>query len=328
MTPLLEVANLHVAYHSQGGSGDFLALAGVSLQMQAGEILGVLGESGSGKSTLAAALLRLLPPNGTIRKGVVRFEAQDLLQMETKELEKVRGRRIGTIFQEPSLALHPTIRVGDQIQDVILAHESVGRRVAETKALGILETLFTGDARRISRSYAHQLSGGQRQRVLIAQAIACGPSLLIADEPTASLDPSTQLEILSFLRTLRQKLQLSMILITHNPAILVDLADRVLILYAGRVAEAGPSQEVLASPRHPYTLALLRSLPPQIHSASIPRKSKLPAIKGEPADPLRVLNGCRFEPRCPDRMEVCTGREPTEVLLNTNRRVSCFKYGG
>lgn len=328
MTPILEVENLHVVYRSKNGGDAFSALAGVSLRIQAGEILGVLGESGSGKSTLAAALLRLLPPNGAITEGVVRFKGQDLLQVETSELQKVRGCHIGTIFQEPSLALHPTIRVREQIRDVILAHESVGRRAAESKALEILETLFAVEARRIGHSYPHQLSGGQRQRILIAQAIACGPSLLIADEPTASLDPSTQLEILSFLRALREKLNLAMILITHNPAILASLANRVLVLYAGRVAEAGPTQEVLASPRHPYTLALLQSLPPQIHSSSSPRKTKLPAIPGESANLMGVMNRCRFEPRCPDRMALCVEREPSEVLLNGNHVVSCFKYGG
>ena len=328
MTPLLEAENLHVAYRSHSGADDCPALAGVSLQVQAGEILGVLGESGSGKSTLAAALLRLLPPSGAILKGAVRFEGHDVLQMETGELEKVRGSRIGIVFQEPSLALHPTLRVGEQIRDVILAHDSLDRTKADAKTLEILERLFGAEAKRMGQSYPHQLSGGQRQRVLIAQAIACGPSLLIADEPTASLDPDTQLEILSFLRTLRQKLNLAMILITHNPAILAGLADRIVVLYAGRVAETGPTQELLALPRHPYTLALLQSLPPQIQLPSVPRKTKLPTISGEPANLMRAIRGCRFELRCPDRMAVCSEREPMEIMLNTNHRVSCFKYGG
>ena len=328
MTPLLEVENLQVAYRWHGGGDSFPALAGVSFQMQAGEILGVLGESGSGKSTLAAALLRLLPANGTIQKGVVSFEGRDLLQVEARELEKIRGRRIGMIFQEPFLALHPMIRVGEQVRDVIVAHESLSQRAYEEKTLTVLEMLFAGEARRIGRSYPHQLSGGQRQRVLIAQAIACDPSLLIADEPTASLDPATQQEILALLQNVRRKRSLAMILITHNPTILACLADRVLVLYAGRVAEVGPAQEVLESPQHPYTRALLQCLPPQILEPSIPPKTRLPAIPGDSPNLASLMNGCRFEPRCGERMEVCNAREPAEMMLNRNHGVSCFKFGG
>lgn len=326
MTPLLDVQNLHVAYRSREGE-DLPALAGVSFQLQPGETLGVFGESGSGKSTLAAALLRLLPANGTIQKGAVRFAGEDLLQKRTGELEKIRGGSIGLIFQEPSMALHPTLRVGEQIRDVILAHESMDRRACERKALGILETLFSTEAKRIGNSYAHQLSGGQRQRVLLAQAIACCPSLLIADEPTASLDPTTQQEILGLLQAIQRQRSLAMILITHNPAILAGLADRVLVLYAGRVAETGSAQTVLASPQHPYTSALLQCLPPLMIS-SVPRKARLPMISGDSPNLAHLTQGCRFEPRCHDRMAVCTARDPVEVMLSKGHGVSCFKYGG
>lgn len=327
MTALLEVEDLHAAYCS--GAGEVLpALSGVSFRVQAGETLGVLGESGSGKSTLACALLRLLPANGTIQKGAVRFEGKDLLQKRTGDLEKIRGGRVGLMFQEPSMALHPTIRVGEQIQDVILAHELVDRRASERMSLEILETLFSAEAERISNSYAHQLSGGQRQRVLLAQAIACGPSLLIADEPTASLDPSTQQEILSLLQTLRRQRNLAMILITHNPAILAGFADRVLVLYAGRVAETGPAQTVLTSPQHPYTRALLQCLPLPILVSSQPRKARLPVISGDSPNLAQLTRGCRFEPRCQDRMEICTARDPAEMALSESHSVACFKYGG
>ena len=304
------------------------ALAGVSFRLQHGEILGVLGESGSGKSTLASALLRLLPANGEIQNGAMRFEGEDLLRKRAGELEKIRGGHIGLIFQEPSMALHPTIRVGEQIRDVLLAHKSLDRRASERKTLEILETLFSAEAKRIGNSYAHQLSGGQRQRVLLAQAIACGPSLLIADEPTASLDPSTQQEILSLLQTLRRQGNLAMILITHNPAILAGFADRILVLYAGRVAETGPAQAVLTSPQHPYTRALLQCLPPAILDFSLPRKAKLPVISGDSPNLAQLTQGCRFEPRCQDRMEVCTAKDPAEMVLSESHSVSCFKFGG
>jgi len=277
---------------------------------------------------VAAALLRLLPANATIQNGVVRFEGQDLLQQQAQQLQKIRGKRIGLIFQEPSMALHPTIRVGDQIRDVITAHEYLDRRASKEKMLKILAALFPTGADRIANSYAHQLSGGQRQRVLIAQAIACGPALIIADEPTASLDPSTQQDILSLLQTLRQQLNLAMILISHNPAILAGLTDRVLILYAGRIAEIGPSEEVLKSPHHPYTRALLECLPPKTAAPSASRKSRLEVIAGDSPNLAQLPSGCRFEPRCKDRMDVCTAREPEAVMLSKSHAVSCFKYGG
>jgi oligopeptide/dipeptide ABC transporter ATP-binding protein len=327
MRPLLEIQDLHVAYRSWSG-GDYPALAGVSFEVHPGETLGVLGESGSGKSTLGAALLRLLPANGSIRKGAVRFEGQDLLQAQPVELQKIRGGRIGLIFQEPSMALHPTIRVGQQITDVVAAHQRLDRRALREKTLEVLAKVFSDESRRIAESYPHQLSGGQRQRVLMAQAIACGPALVIADEPTASLDPSTQLEIIALFRTLRQQLNLAMILITHNPALLAGLADRVLVLYAGRVAEIGPTARVLSSPQHPYTQALLGCRPPRIAPEPFPRKALLTVIAGDSPNLARLRKGCRFEPRCAERMEICTTREPAEVTLTSSHAVSCFKYGG
>lgn len=327
MTPLLEVADLAVAYTSRTG-GEFAAIAGVSFEVRAGETLGVLGESGSGKSTLAAALLRLLPENGKIQKGVVLFEGQDLLQAEPRELEKIRGGRVSLIFQEPSLALHPMLRVGQQVQDVLAAHRTLQRRALREKTLELLSSVFPDDAERISSSYPHQLSGGQRQRVLIAQAIACGPALIIADEPTAPLDPTTEQEILSLFRTLQQKFQLAMILITHKPAVLAGLADRVLVLYAGRVAEIGPTETVLGSPHHPYTQALLRCLPPPIESYANCCKTKLPVIAGDSVNLALLRSGCQFEPRCTERMDICTKSEPATVGLSNTHVVRCFKYGG
>jgi peptide/nickel transport system ATP-binding protein len=243
-------------------------------------------------------------------------------------LQKIRGGRVGLIFQEPSMALHPTIRVGEQVGDVIAAHEPTDRRERRERSLKVLATLFPAETKWIAESYPHQLSGGQRQRVLMAQAIACGPAMVIADEPTASLDPSTQQEILGQFRILRQKLNLAMILITHNPVVLAGLADRILVLYAGRIAEMGPVEKVLASPQHPYTQALLQCLPPRIAERTFSRKSKLTVIAGDSSNLAQLGSGCRFEPRCRDRMEICTKREPEEVRLSDTHAVACFKFGG
>lgn len=327
MTLLLQVQNLRVAYLSRTG-GRSPALDGVNFDVKRGETLGILGESGSGKSTLAAALLRLLPGNGEIQDGAVLFEGQDVLQTEPRELQRVRGARIAQILQEPSLALHPTIRVDQQISDVLAAHESLRRGALHQKALQVLGEVFPADAERIANSYLHQLSGGQQQRVMIAQAIACGPSLIVADEPTASLDPTTQLEILWLFKRLREKLNLALILITHNPALLAGLANRVLVLYAGRVAEIGPTDEVLASPQHPYTRALLQSMPRGSDEPAQGRKSKLLVIPGETPNFATRANSCRFEPRCVDRMQQCTQREPEEIAVSEAHAVACFKYGG
>jgi len=306
------------------------ALANVSFALQPGETLGVLGESGSGKSTLAAALLRLLPANGRIERGAICFEGQDLLRATPRELEKIRGGRLALIFQEPSLALHPAIQVAEQIGDVIAAHKSFGRRAVREQARQILAAVFPTEAERIADSYPHQLSGGQRARVLIAQAISCGPSLIVADEPTASLDPETQQEILLLFRALRQKFNLSVIWITHNPLLLEGFADRVLVLYAGRVVEAGPTRSVLSSPRHPYTQALLRCLPSRVEDGLANHKEYLPAIpEGAPVSgAASVGSRCLFEPRCMERMVICTEREPELVQLSPTHGASCFKHAG
>jgi peptide/nickel transport system ATP-binding protein/oligopeptide transport system ATP-binding protein len=324
MVPILEVQDLHVSYGLSGGAS-YRALAGVSFQLMPGEILGVLGESGSGKSTLATSLVKLLPPKGNISRGSVLFEGQDLLRASSGELEQIRGKRISLVYQEPSLALHPAMRAGEQVLQVLAAHESAGRNTLRTKTRQVLASLFPEDADRISSSYPHQLSGGQRQRVLIAQAIACGPSLLIADEPTASLDPTTQGEILGVFRKLRDELGLGMIFITHSPALLAGFADRVLVLYGGRVAELGPASTVFASPLHPYTRALFQAMP---QTGDNGRKRNLPVIAGDSSTAQLPHEGCVFEPRCPDRMDDCREREPRQVQLGESHKVSCFKYGG
>jgi peptide/nickel transport system ATP-binding protein len=324
MTSILEIQDLHVSYRSREGVL-CPALAGVSFGLAPGEIMGVLGDSGSGKSTLAVSLVRLLPGNGEITRGAVHFEGQNLLRAKPDELQQIRGRRISLIFQEPSLALHPTMRAGEQVRQVMAAHSSPGKSALNERTRQVFAEVFPEHADRISRSYPHQLSGGQRQRVLIAQAIACGPSIVIADEPTASLDPSTQMEILGVFRKLREKLGLAMIFITHNPALLSGFADRVLVLYGGQVVECGSAETVLASPRHPYTNALFASIPAASEERGNARKARLPVILGDSSHSSLPRGGCSFEPRCTEKMDICREREPALVNLTDSHTVSCFK---
>lgn len=323
---LLRVSGLTVWY-SDGTHVCSSAIVDMSFELQKGEILGVVGESGAGKSTLLASILNLLPPGGTIRKGSIWFAGQNILDMTPRELDSIRGRHIALINQEPSVALHPTKRVRDQVAEVLAAHTSGSKKMRGEKVHQVLTDLFLEDIERIGSAYPHQLSGGQRQRVLIAMALVCEPSLILADEPTASVDCATQREILSLFGELRHKFNTAVILITHNPMLLAGLADRVLVLYAGRLAEVGPVEDVLRTPRHPYTRALLRcALPPVDLSTDLNRKVKLYAIPGESPRTGSFLQGCQFEPRCSERSEGCRRREPIPVLVNDNHAVSCFKY--
>ena len=328
MGSILEVRDLRVTYRSRGGH-DFRALDGVSFRLEAGEVLGVLGESGSGKSTLATSLLGLFRTHAVTVSGAVLFEGQNLLQATPDELQKVRGERISVIFQEPSVALHPTMRAGRQVRQVLAAHRMNGRSTLDHRTREVLETLFLAEeTERIARSYPHELSGGQRQRVLIAQAMACRPSVIIADEPTASLDPTTQMEILEVFRALRKSLSLTMMFITHNPALLAGFADRVLVLYAGRVMELGRAGEVLVSPKHPYTQSLFQSIPPLPSAPRKPGRKKLPGISGDSFPSSLPRARCPFESKCPERMDICKSREPRLVNLSETHTVSCFRYEG
>ena len=325
MTPPLEVRNLCVSYAARNGQF-WPALAGVSFALKGGEILGVLGESGSGKSTLAAALVNVLPPAGHIEQGSILFEGRNLLEVPPRDMESVRGNRIALIFQEPSLALHPMIRVGEQINAVLQAHQKGDRREREERVKDMVAAVFPEDADSISKRYPHQLSGGQRGRVLIAQAICCSPSVIVADEPTASLDPETQQEIIALFRRLQRVLNIALIWITHSPVTLADFADRIMVLYAGQVVEIGPADRLLGAPQHPYTRALLRCLPPVWDECAANRKGMLRVVPGEPPTHAWAASQCSFEPRCDERMAVCTARAPQMIQLESRHEVSCFRY--
>jgi oligopeptide/dipeptide ABC transporter ATP-binding protein len=319
MKPLLEVVDLTVEYSSESGK----ALCGLSFDIGEGESVGILGESGSGKSTLALAILRVLPAAAQIRSGMITLLGRNLLELPEHEMQTVRGNDVSLVFQDAGASLHPFLRIGDQIREVLKAH---GRGSAAQRRL-VTETLLRRvgfDAiERIYRAYPHQLSGGQRQRAAIAQAISCHPRLLIADEPTSSLDNTLQLEVLGLLRGLRAEYGLSVLFISHDPAVLEEVADRILVMYAGRIVEEGRAIDVLSSPQHPFTQALLST----ITGVPLKKQDAEHRFAGSGTAILGASDGCRFASRCPDRSAVCETREPSVVTIGEGRKVRCFKYG-
>ena len=327
MEPLLDVQNLSVRYRPRGGE-DVFAVSGASLQITLGQVVGVLGESGSGKSTLCTSLLALSSSNAVVDEGAVLLDGTNLLNLGRGELERVRGSRVSLIFQEPGTALHPTMRVGTQIEEVLRAHGEGNKQARRKQIRELLDLIFTEDAERVYFSYPHQLSGGQRQRIAVAQAIACKPKLLIADEPTASLDSVTQREIIELLKKLQRERNLAILFITHSAELLEDFADRVVVLYAGRIIEDGNAMSVMKNPQHPYTQALLRCRPRLDRSGDVRTDARIPVIPGESPDLSARSKGCAFEPRCPDRMKICCERVPEFSSTANGGRVRCFKFGG
>jgi oligopeptide/dipeptide ABC transporter ATP-binding protein len=319
---LLQIRDLKVEYRAEGAS-PARVLRGISFELGSAECLGVLGESGCGKSTLALAILRLLPAAACITGGTISFRGRDLTQLNEQEMEGIRGSKISLVFQDTSSALHPVRRVGAQIADVMSSHGGGGSR---EKALSALREVGLAETERIYSSYPHQISGGQKQRVVIAQALACRPPLLIADEPTSSLDTSIQAEILGLLKRLRKERNLSLVFISHDPAVLAEVADRIAVFYAGEIVEEGMANEVLGAPLHPFTRALLQCMPRAAIQNGDSRA--LAAIPGSPPDAAETPLGCPFAPRCAERMEVCNSRTPAEVQPAEGRRVRCFKCGG
>ena len=324
MTALLTIENLRVRFREADGVLVH-ALNGVHFNLEEGEVLGVLGESGSGKSTVAKSVMRLLARNAEIAGGGVKFAGKDLLQLSEKQMNRVRGAGIAMISQEPGLALNPVMKVGDQIAEVLRAHYPRRGRECRIEAASILERVLPDNAaRKMYDAYPHQLSGGQQQRVVIGQAIACKPSIIIADEPTASLDATTEADILNLFRELQSERKMSLLLITHDPTILRGLADRVCVMYAGRIVEEAATNQLFASPKHPYVQGLLACLPPE--SASRTRGQRLPTIVGAPPDPRKSHSGCTFSPRCLERLDKCQAASPTEFRIGNDSRVECFLY--
>jgi peptide/nickel transport system ATP-binding protein len=319
--PLLDVRDLTAEFPSSrdGRSTPIRAVDAVSFRLARGETLGLVGESGCGKSTLAQALIRLLPPPGRITAGRVEFEGRDLLSLDEADLRRVRGARIGFVFQEPAMALNPVFTIGDQVAEALTVHALASRAAARRRAVELLDLVRIPDPAARARDYPHQLSGGMRQRVLIAAALACQPALVIADEPTTALDVTIQAEMLDLLRDLRARFGLALLLVTHDFGVVASLADRVAVMYAGRIVETGASRDVLRAPAHPYTRALLASLP----GGTAGRR--LAAIPGAVPDPSALPSGCAFGPRCPDHEAACDARPPEPVALADGHTARCLR---
>jgi oligopeptide/dipeptide ABC transporter ATP-binding protein len=316
---LLEVRNLSTHYVSARGARVTRAVDDVSLTVGEGETLGIVGESGSGKTTLALSLLRLLPPAARIVGGEIRFEGEDLLKKSAREMRRVRGKRIAMILQDPLASLNPLFTVGDQVAEPLRVHEGASRRRAWERARELLRAVRIAAPETRVDEYPHQLSGGMRQRIVGAIAISCGPRLLIADEPTTSLDLTIQAQYLRLLRDLQRDRGLAMIFITHNLGIVARMCEHVAVMYAGRIVEAGPVARLFSSAAHPYTQALLESIPRMADG-----RKRLTAIDGQPPDPVALPPGCAFHPRCPKVMDRCRKEAPPEVRVAASHVSRCW----
>ena len=320
--PLLEIDNLSTHYVSAGGSRVVRAVDDVSLRVQAGETVGIVGESGSGKSTLALSILRVLPTAARIVSGQMWFEGEDLVRKSDAEMRRVRGKRIAMILQDPMASLNPLFTIGNQVAEPIRVHEGVRRAVAWQRARGLLKAVRIPSPETRVKQFPHEMSGGMRQRIVGAIGISCEPRLLIADEPTTSLDLTIQAQYLNLLRELQREHGLALIFITHNLGIVAKMCDQLIVMYAGRVVESGPVSRIFNAPVHPYTQALLNSIPRMSDN-----RQRLTAIEGQPPDLSALPRGCAFAARCPAAFDRCRKEAPPELNLDDGRTARCWLAG-
>jgi peptide/nickel transport system ATP-binding protein len=325
---VVEIENLHVHFHMKQGT--VRAVNGVSLKIPRGKVIGVVGESGCGKSQTAFAIMQLVPPPGQIVEGTITFRPKDgapvnLLDYDrnSDEMRAIRGDKVSMIFQEPMTALNPLYTVGDQITEAILLHQTKDKKVAEEKALEIVGKVGLPNPKRLLTLYPHELSGGMRQRAMIALALSCHPDLLLADEPTTALDVTTQAQILDVMRDLQTEIGMAILFVTHNLGVIAQMADEVAVMYLGRIVEHAPVEELFDDPKHPYTRALMRSIP---HLGS-PRHARLQVIEGGVPNAYAQVPGCPFHPRCPVAQPgLCDVYEPALRPVTATAEVSCFLY--
>jgi oligopeptide/dipeptide ABC transporter ATP-binding protein len=317
--PLLEIENLSTHYVSARGTRVVRAVDEVSLRVDGGETVGIVGESGSGKSTLALTILRVLPAAAKIAAGNIWFEGEDLARKSDAEMQHVRGKRIAMILQDPMASLNPLFSIGNQVAEPIRVHENVDRRTAWQRARDLLKAVRIPSPETRVRQFPHEMSGGMRQRIVGAIGISCEPRLLIADEPTTSLDLTIQAQYLNLLRELQREHGLALIFITHNLGIVAKMCDRLVVMYAGRVVESGPVSQVFDDPAHPYTRALLNAIPRMGDG-----RQRLTAIEGQPPDLSALPRGCAFAARCPDAFDRCRKESPPEFDLKQGRTARCW----
>jgi peptide/nickel transport system ATP-binding protein len=321
---LLDVKNLKTYFFTD--EGVVRAVDGVDLYIEKGETLGVVGESGCGKSVTALSVMKLIPqPPGKIVEGEILYNGTDLVNLPAGQMRKIRGKEISMIFQEPMTSLNPVFTCGEQIAEALRLHEGLGRRAAMDKTVEMLKLVHIPNAERRVKEYPHQLSGGMRQRIMIAMALSCNPKLLIADEPTTALDVTIQAQILELLNELKSKLKMAVMLITHDMGVIAETAQRVVVMYAAKVAEEASVGDLFKEPLHPYTQGLLRSIP-RIDLAATERRrletipGTVPTLRGE------IAPGCRFAPRCPFVKSVCTEKDPVIKEVKPGHKVACWLY--
>jgi peptide/nickel transport system ATP-binding protein len=317
-TPLIQIRDLSVIFESR--DADVHAVNGIDFELVRGETLCILGESGSGKSVTLKAILQLLPPRSSRVSGAVLVDGEDVLTMTPDELSQLRGGKVAMIFQEPALSFDPVYTVGEQIIETILRHERTGRRAARKRALELMELVHIPSPERRLKAYPHELSGGMRQRAMIALALSCQPDVLLADEPTTALDASVQIQVLLLLRELQRELGMSVIFVTHDVGVAVEIADRIAVMYAGRFVEMGLVREVIRNPRHPYTQGLLAST---VQGAM--RGTRLEAIQGSPPDLARLPPGCSFAPRCKLVSDRCRAQVPEIRTVGADHLARCIE---
>jgi oligopeptide/dipeptide ABC transporter ATP-binding protein len=314
---LLRVEKLTTVFET--GTSPVVAVNDVSFEIRKGETLGLVGESGSGKSVTAFSIIRLVQPPGRVSAGKVLFQGRDLMTLGESEMRQVRGAGIGFVFQEPMAALNPVMRVGAHIAEALIVHGLASKSDARARAIDLLRAVKITDPEQRVDDYPHQLSGGMRQRVMMAVALACRPPLVIADEPTTALDVTVQAQILELLRDMKRAFDLSLLLITHDLGVIAETADRVAVMYAGRIVEQGPVREIIRNPKHPYTTGLIASIPGGAAG------SRLKAIEGTVLNLASLPPGCSFAPRCPERMDVCETAFPGVTPINNEHSVRCVR---
>ena len=324
----LEIDNLHTYFFSDVGTVH--AVDGISFEVPIGKTVGVVGESGCGKSVTSLSIMQLLQrPQGQVTAGEIRLnlgdKAYDLTKTPNEVMQNIRGNYVSMIFQEPMTALNPVFRIGDQVDEVIALHDGEGRSEEEIKArtISLLEMVGIANSEGVYKMYPHELSGGMRQRVMIAMALACNPKIIIADEPTTALDVTIQAQLLDLLRNLKDKINSSIMFITHDLGVIAEMADYVVVMYAGKIVEKGTAEEIFAHPAHPYTIGLMASKP------VVGKKvDKLYSIPGKVPNPVNMPDYCYFKDRCEQCVEACSGEYPHEIKLSPTHTVTCYRYYG